>query len=63
MGSIFGRPSLPPPPPDPINNAAVQNAALAEQDRNRQGAASTILTSPLGVSAAPPVASKQLLGG
>lgn len=63
MGSIFGRPSLPPPPPDPVNNKAVQAAAMAEEDRNRQGSASTILTSPLGLTGAPTVASKQLLGG
>lgn len=63
MGALFGSPKLPPTPPDPVNNAAVQAAALAEQARQSKGSASTILTSPLGVSGSPTTASKMLLGG
>lgn len=72
MGGLFGGPKLPavqPAPPSPLDDSAAQrerDEAAAEQRRRRTagGRASTILTSPLGVteSAEPSVARKYLLG-
>lgn len=58
-------PADPPPPPPTVVSPAVSQtaAALQEQAKQAVGRQATILTSGTGVSTAPPVARRVLLGG
>ncbi len=67
--NVFSKPKMPepiiapPPPPPAADDMAAKEAAAreAERIRKRKGAASTIMTSPSGVTEAPTVL-KQKLG-
>ena len=73
MGSIFGKPKMPPlppvqpaPPPPPSEVSEEEKEAIAaeqrEMARKRKGRRSTILTGPLGVEEEAETENKTLLG-